>query len=196
MPNGASVADWLGTASAAAQLGSQYLADVRNGVAGSGKLDEARTQLSQALSETEAVLARLGREGDSPQSSARIESIYVQLVADDDGDESWLEQTPAQLGSLTAAVENKRRLKALYRGEWHWVGARLAADVVIEHEGRTDERLTLTTPGIWGIESDSDADYFREVALDDWDYLAADLAALGLDAETATRPQDYNIREV
>lgn len=196
MPNGASVADWLGTASVAAQLASQYLADVRNGVAGSGRLIDARAQLTQSIEECDAILTRLGQMVDAPQSSARIESVYVELVNDSDGDSSWLEQTPAELGSLTGAVANRRRLQALERGEWHFVGARLAADVVIAHDGRTDERLTLTTPGLWSIESDSDADYFREVALEDWDCLAADLAALGLDIGAVMPPQDYNIREV
>lgn len=138
---------------------------------------------------------RFAKGGIVP-SVARIESVYVQLVHDDDPDASWLEQSPRELGSITAAVENRRRLLALQRGDWYFVGARLAADVLIHHDGRTPERLTLTTPGVWGIESDSDVDYFREVALDDWDYLAADLAALGLDIGSVMPPQDYNIQEV
>lgn len=59
MGNGATVADWLGTAEVAAKVGAMYLADVRNGVAGAGRLQDARAQLTQALEELDAVLERL-----------------------------------------------------------------------------------------------------------------------------------------
>ena len=60
MDNGATVADWLGTSAVAARVGAMYLEDVRSGVAGSGKLLEARAQLAQALEECDAVIARIG----------------------------------------------------------------------------------------------------------------------------------------
>jgi hypothetical protein len=59
MDNGASVADWLATAACAARVAAMYLEDVRAGVAGSGKLVEARAQLAEALEECDAVLARV-----------------------------------------------------------------------------------------------------------------------------------------
>ncbi len=60
MENGASVADWLGTAATAAKVAGMYLDDVRNGVAGAGKLIEARAQAMQTVAECDAIIARLG----------------------------------------------------------------------------------------------------------------------------------------
>lgn len=111
-------------------------------------------------------------------SVARIERVYVQVVPDEIVDLSWLDQTPAQLGSIADAVLNLRRKRAYENGDWEMCGVRLAADVVIEHAGRTDEVLTLTTPGVWGIESDSGEEYFRETATDDSGMLQDDLEAL------------------
>ncbi len=60
MPNGATISDWLGTAAAAARVAAMYLDDVRLGVAGTGKLNEAREQLEQAIAEVDAIKAELG----------------------------------------------------------------------------------------------------------------------------------------
>jgi hypothetical protein len=57
MANGATVADWLGTAATAASVASMYLHDVRNGIAGAGKLLEARELLSQALYEADELIS-------------------------------------------------------------------------------------------------------------------------------------------
>lgn len=193
MANGATVADWLGTASTAASLGAMYLADVRSGVAGSGRLHDAREQLAQSLRECDAVIVRIGQDVDTPQAVARLERLSVQIVEDDSPDASWLEQSPKELGSITAAVANRRRLLALQRGDWALVGVRLVADVVIEQKGYTDRHIAITGAGIWGTESDSDRDYLRELALADWDQVKSELAALGLDIESVDPPGDLDI---
>ncbi len=59
MPNGATVSDWLGTAATAAKVAGMYLDDVRLGVAGSGKLNDAAEQLEQAAEELRAIKAEL-----------------------------------------------------------------------------------------------------------------------------------------
>jgi hypothetical protein len=113
----------------------------------------------------------------------RTLTIEVDTPYDEDGDVSWLYQTPKQLGSLEAAVANRRRLLALERGEWHLIGVRLAATVTLTRSGLVDSELTLTSPGVWSVESDSDADHIRELAADDADYLREDLLALGFSVE-------------
>jgi len=53
-----------------------------------------------------------------------------------------------------------------YGDSWHMVGVRAVAEVVVR-----GAIITVQTPGIWGIESDSDEEYFNAVALDECDYL-------------------------
>lgn len=53
-----------------------------------------------------------------------------------------------------------------YGDSWHMVGVRAVAEVVVR-----GSIITVQTPGIWGIESDSDEEYFNAVALDECDYL-------------------------
>lgn len=112
-------------------------------------------------------------------TASRIERVYIEVIDDEDPDVSWLEQTPAELGSITAAVWNHRRLESYKRGDWCLVGIRLAADVVLEHNGRTPRTITLTTPGLWGVESDSGEEYFRAEVVNDSELLGDDLHALG-----------------
>jgi hypothetical protein len=58
MPNGASIADWLGTAASAARVAADHIEDVRGGVStriSRAKLRKAVEQLQQALSEIQTV---------------------------------------------------------------------------------------------------------------------------------------------
>lgn len=117
-------------------------------------------------------------------STARIERVYVESVYDEQPDLSWLEQdyndpsiTPEEATRYRA--EDAARLDAFHRGDWYMVGVRLAADVRLVRPGRVDKIIRLTTPGIWGIESDSDVGYLGETAFDEFDMLADDLRALG-----------------
>ena len=108
-----------------------------------------------------------------------IRGVYLEVVHDPDADLSWLEQTPRQLGSLEAAVWNRRRLQALERGEWEPVGVRLVADVALIIGGGETQRCRFLTPGIWSVESDSGDDYFQAIADEDAPMLADDLGEVG-----------------
>ena len=108
-----------------------------------------------------------------------IRDVYVEVIADDDADLSWLEQTPRQLDSLEAAVWNRRRLQALERGEWEPVGIRLVAEVAVTVGGGETQRCRFLTPGVWGVESDSGDDYFQDIADEEAPMLADDLKEAG-----------------
>ncbi len=56
MYNGATVSDWLGTASTAAKVAANILDDVRDGK-NTDALDSAKVALEQALDEINAVIA-------------------------------------------------------------------------------------------------------------------------------------------
>jgi hypothetical protein len=57
---------------------------------------------------------------------------------------------------------DQKRLDAYNRGEWHFVGIRARAHVTIVRNG-TSFRFNLDSAGLWGIESDSGEEYFKEV---------------------------------
>ena len=106
--------------------------------------------------------------------------IFIDTPYDETPDVSWLEQTPAQLGSLAAAVANRRRLNAYNRNEWWLIGARLAAEITLD----SGTVLVLTSPGVWGIESDASAEYIKSAALDnDTLDFVHDLTDLGFTAK-------------
>lgn len=62
-----------------------------------------------------------------------------------------------------------------YGNGWSFIGVRCEAS--IEVNGREQ---TIRSSGCWGIESDSDKEYFAEVAAEEFDQLKADLIALGI----------------
>ena len=73
-------------------------------------------------------------------------------------DLSWLEPdaNPAD------AEANAERLAAYRAGEWRCIGIRARAAFLIGL-GRAAMIQTIESPGLWGIESDSDPDYLDEV---------------------------------
>lgn len=121
--------------------------------------------------------------------SRTITDVRIELVPDGDGDISWLDQSDAQMGEgfEAQAAERKRMLAS---GEISIVGIRVTAEVeVFVPHGDTPEigftsTYTLSSPGVWSVESDSGDDYFREIADDELPLLLDTLRADGFD-ETA-----------
>ena len=70
-------------------------------------------------------------------------------------------------------LEDHARYRA-YGDSWHMVGVRAIAKIVVH-----GAIITVQTPGLWGIESDSDEIYFNAVALDECDYLRELLLEMG-----------------
>lgn len=73
--------------------------------------------------------------------------------------------------------QDQERLDSWRRGDWYFVGIQARAHVCIVRNG-VGTTYELTSPGLWGIESDSDASYLQEVFADECDTLRADLAAM------------------
>jgi len=105
--------------------------------------------------------------------------IFIDTPYDETPDVSWLEQTPAQLGSLAAAVANRRRLDAYNRDEWWLIGVRLQAEISLDG----GSMLLLSSPGVWGVESDSECEYVHSIAVDEVALIRHDLDQLGFSAE-------------
>lgn len=77
-------------------------------------------------------------------------------------------------------LQDFARMEALERGEWSPMYVHISATVTLP-SGRT---VTVRTPGVGGIESDSLDGYVQEIAEDERPTLTEDLAALGIDKAT------------
>jgi hypothetical protein len=77
-------------------------------------------------------------------------------------------------------AEDEARLKAWLGDEWHFVAIRARATIKIPCGSNPDCWITseLLSPGLWGIESDSSAEYFEEVYREERALLIDMLASL------------------
>lgn len=97
-----------------------------------------------------------------------IESIGVRARLDTDPDLSYL--TFVDSGD----IERDRARLAEYGQSWHAIGIDAVAIVYVK-----GVRQELSSGGLWGVESDSDAPYLVEIAEEELDNLAAILLDLG-----------------
>ncbi len=95
-----------------------------------------------------------------------VMGVRILVLQDDHHDMSYLEQEGFE-----------DRLAAYRAGDFSFVGVRLDVKLNIA-VGDDWVFQSITTPGLWSIESDSGEDYFREVAADEFATLAEMLAEL------------------
>jgi hypothetical protein len=95
---------------------------------------------------------------------AELRSIRVVVEHDPDPDISFLEQD-----------EFDERLAAYKRGEFDFVGVRAEAEVIVEGIVQT-----LTSGGLWGVESDSGEEYITEIAVEEYEQLRKVLKTIGV----------------
>ena len=112
------------------------------------------------------------------KSPIKLETVRVVVEHDPDPDISYLEQD-----------EFDERLKAYQDGEFAFVGVRAEADVVIGGVVQT-----LTSGGLWGIESDSDREYIEEVAGEEYSELRKILTEVGV--PTAQLPLEIEREQI
>ena len=103
---------------------------------------------------------------------AALQSIRIVVEHDPDPDISYLEQD-----------EFEERLAAYKAGEFDFVGVRAEAEVLIEETVQT-----LTSGGLWGVESDSGEEYIESVAVEEYEQLRKVLKTVGV--STAQLPQE------
>lgn len=80
-------------------------------------------------------------------------TVRIEVLPDEDLDASYLEQDGWE-----------DRLAQYNAGDFYFVGVRVAVET---HNTTSGVLTTTTTAGVWGIESDSDESYIREVAADE-----------------------------
>ncbi len=106
--------------------------------------------------------------------------------------------TAEQTGNPDSPQQDYDRMLAYCRGDWEMLGIQARAVIAVDIAGKRWEKK-LKSGGIWGVESDSGAKYFRELAkielndlrsqlesnnvdMSDWDEMAAE----ALDEEPTT----------
>ena len=141
---------------------------------------------------------------------ATLESVEIEIVSDDTPDLSFLGEysnspgdnaidrqergdmsrgefrycnitmSGEDTGNPESVEQDYQRLESYNRGDWEMVCVRVKAVINTSQSGygRTH---TFRSPGIWGVESDSDKAHFAEMALDELDSLRDDLLELGVD---------------
>ena len=119
-----------------------------------------------------------------------IESISCQQIFDGDGDISWLQQydiNSKDIEERKYALQDKKRLEAYYNDEWHFVGVQVVAEI------RIDGLLqTISSGGLWGIESDSSDEYFDEIFEEEKEQLKDVLLQLGFTEKEIAQNEDLN----
>jgi hypothetical protein len=81
-------------------------------------------------------------------------------------------------GDPEYAEEDKARVRAYYRGEWSYIGVQARATLRIPVGGGSFALYTLASPGLWGTEDDSGAEYLEQVYQDELACLKAHLRTL------------------
>ena len=97
--------------------------------------------------------------------------------------------TPEASGDPDYADEEAERHAAWRRDEWHFHGVRAKASIFVPIGSDSFACYELTSPGIWGVESDSDAAYIAEIYADEKTQLRDALKAIGyaLDTESGAK---------
>lgn len=99
----------------------------------------------------------------------RIGHIVVKRMLDNDPDLSYLTQDYGDCPPEEAEryrQEDRERLAAYDRGEWWMVGI-WAEATILTGGPKVWVGNCIRSGGLWGIESDSSKEYFREVAQDE-----------------------------
>ena len=109
---------------------------------------------------------------------AELRSIRVVVEHDPDPDISFLE-----------GDEFKDRLDAYNRGEFDFVGVRAEAEVVVESIVQT-----LTSGGLWGVESDSGEEYLVGIAVEEYVQLRKVLKTIGVPTSELPAADEKQVR--
>ena len=110
-----------------------------------------------------------------------IEEAQIVVTYDDDPDASYLEQD-----------EWEDRLAAYRAGDFYFVGVYAEARIrFATPQGGWTQGSYVRTPGLWGIESDSDQSYIAEVGKEEQAELAEMLEALNVEPPSETLSISY-----
>jgi hypothetical protein len=119
----------------------------------------------------------------------KINKIIIRHIPDYDADLDWIgtfdrepqsefaiehepdnNRTYNWFNPQKGAVENKKQAKRDYerllaydRGDWGMIGIKAEAHIACSLDGKTWKLDTITSGGLWGIETDADEKYHNEI---------------------------------
>jgi len=112
-------------------------------------------------------------EATRRRRSPELLSVKVLVLPDEEPDLSFWDQ------SVDPDKQNdydyEERKEAYRRGEFSFVGVRAEAEITVDGIIQT-----IVSGGLWGVESDSDATYIKEVAGEEYNDLRRILKTLGV----------------
>jgi hypothetical protein len=87
--------------------------------------------------------------------------------------------------------QDYERMESLNQGSWCFVGIRAEAEIVISADRNAKNYSgtiqQITSGGLWGVESTSEASYLRQVAKEELTDLRAQLIALGFTSRAVSQ---------
>lgn len=110
-------------------------------------------------------------------SNVKVTVTFSRQEMDDDSPDLSHMEPQTWMGEEDK-VANAERVAAYNRGDWHMIGIRAVATIWIQRDNyRTN--YTIESPGLWGIESDSEESYLQSVYKEECSVLQADITAMG-----------------
>lgn len=115
-------------------------------------------------------------------STVKVTVTFKMERADDtDPDLSFLEQSYDDVADPEERAKYRQqdlaRLVAYRRDDWYMIGIRAVATIWIDR-GSYKTHYEMKSPGLWGIESDSEPSYFDSVYKEECSTLQADIEAM------------------
>jgi hypothetical protein len=111
-------------------------------------------------------------------NALRVDKVKIEWLNDNDPDLSWLDQSDVEMGEGFEKQSAER--KESYGQIWEMLGCVAKAEVSYQ-VGDSRRIECLTSGGLWGIESDSDKEYLREIELGQLEELACHLCRFGIE---------------
>ncbi len=149
-------------------------------------LENACSEISDAQKDVQE--CDCGESGDMQRNEFRYFNPSFNYVTKDD---KPAELTPEDVRKYTR--QDYERMERLNAGDWCYIGIRAEVDVQTSFGSPIQ---TITSGGLWGIESDSDKAYFAEVAAEELGQLKTELRALGFSARAISKAfKSENVKE-
>lgn len=127
--------------------------------------------------DTDPDTSYLGYYSSKPPKDSEL---YVDRKAQGDWSRNEMEYFFPTSNELTSALEAYHRAESPNEGMWWYLGITAYADIQVS-KGSVIQ--TISSGGLWGIESDSDESYFGEVICDELTELRSELESLGFTVE-------------
>ena len=149
--------------------------------------------------------------------TVRIDSIRVLRITDEYPDLSYLETEQGNKGNIISSCrytqeeylknpeqvqgyidEDKKRLQEFYDGSICMIGIQVKAEVSYSINPKTNDRRIewFTSGGLWGIESDSDESYLKDIQVEQIDDLRDHLKQFNVDLSNFDELAEQAIEDI